>query len=45
MNLFESPENFDPIWGRKELNRLLREARAKAKPASCILCGKPQTSF
>lgn len=30
---------------RKELSRMLKKARANAKPDKCIICGEPQTSF
>ena len=35
----------DSIEIRKELNRLMNEAKAIAKPDKCILCGKKQSSF
>lgn len=35
----------DKIELRKELNRLLKEAREASKPDWCIVCGKKQTSF
>lgn len=30
---------------RKKVNKMLSEARKKAKPPKCILCGKEQSSF
>lgn len=39
------PEGIDKIAVRKILNKWLSEARRKAKPKTCIMCGKSQTSF
>ena len=43
--LFETPPDVNPVDIRKRINGMLSEARKKAKPTSCILCGKPKTSF
>lgn len=45
MSLFNIPEGTDIIEVRKKVNRMLSEARKKAKPQKCILCGKEQSSF
>lgn len=39
------PEGTDKIDIRKRLNKMLSEARIKAKPKTCILCGQNKTSF
>lgn len=43
--MIDFPKNINPIFIRKKLNRFLSEARKKAKPDVCILCGESQTSF
>ena len=46
MSLFDNiPEGTDIIEVRKKVNKMLSEARKKAKPPKCILCGKEQSSF
>lgn len=46
MAIFDDvPKNIDKIDVRKKMNRMLGEARKKAKPSKCILCGKSKTSF
>lgn len=39
------PVGTDKIAVRKKINAMLSEARKNAKPQTCILCGKNQTSF
>ena len=44
MSLFDNiPEGTDIIEVRKKVNKMLSEARKKAKPPKCILCGKEQS--
>ncbi len=43
--LIEVPTGTNTIEVRKNINRMLSEAREKSKPQVCILCGKKQTSF
>ena len=43
--LFETPLGVNTVDIRKKINGMLSEARKEAKPAICIMCGKPQTSF
>lgn len=45
MSLFNIPDGVDVIEVRKKVNKMLSEARKKAKPPKCILCGKEQSSF
>ena len=43
--LFDIPEGTDIIEIRKQMGKLLSQTRNLAKPDTCILCGKNQTSF
>lgn len=43
--LIDIPEGTDVIEIRKEINKMFSEARNKAKPEKCILCGEDRTSF
>jgi len=43
--LINIPEGTDIIEVRKRMSKLLAETRRLAKPNTCILCGKDQTSF
>lgn len=43
--MFDLPVGVDEKQVRKEISSILSEARQKAKPPKCILCGKNQTSF
>ena len=43
--LFETPLGVNTVDIRKKINGMLSETRKEAKPAICIMCGKPQTSF
>lgn len=45
MSLFNIPDGVDVIEVRKKVNKMLSEARKKAKSKKCILCGKEQSSF
>lgn len=46
MSLFDNvPKDTDIIEVRKKVNKMLSEARKKAKPPKCILCRKEQSSF
>lgn len=46
MDLFNDvPNGVDKITIRKKMNKMLAEARKKAKPTKCMICGKNQTSF
>ena len=44
-NLFEMPKGINKVETRKKLNKMISEARKRAKPKSCILCGRTGTSF
>lgn len=37
--------NIDKIEYKKEINLIMQQARAMAKPEHCLLCGEPQTGF
>ena len=39
MSLFNIPDGVDVIEVRKKVNKMLSEARKKAKSKKCILCG------
>lgn len=43
--LIDLPDGTDVIELRKKINKMLSNARNTAKPDSCILCGRKQTSF
>ena len=43
--LIDIPEGTDIIDVKKKMNRMLSVARNESKPTTCILCGKPKTSF
>ena len=43
--LFDIPEGTDKIAIRKRINIMLSEARRRAKPGKCILCGQNKSSF
>lgn len=43
--LFDVPEGTDYIKVRKQMSKILSQTRRLAKPSTCILCGKDQTSF
>lgn len=43
--MIDIPEGTDTVEIRKKISKLLANARSTAKPDSCILCGKKQTSF
>ena len=45
MPIIDVPEGTDEIKVKKEINDLLRKIQEEAKPESCIVCGKKQTSF
>ena len=46
MSLFDNiPEGTDIIEVRKKVNKMLSEARKKANPPKCILCGKNKVVF
>lgn len=44
-NLFDMPRGINKVETRKKLNKMISEARKRAKPKSCILCGRTGTSF
>lgn len=44
-NLIDVSKNVDIVAVRKRINTLFSEAKTRAKPSTCILCGKNQTSF
>lgn len=43
--LIDIPEGTDIIELKKRMSRMLSKARAESKPTTCIMCGKPKTSF
>lgn len=43
--LFSVPPDKNKIEIRKVINKMLSEARKRAKPKVCIMCGKMKTSF
>ena len=43
--LIDIPEGTDKIEVKKRMSRMLSKARAESKPTTCIMCGKPKTSF
>lgn len=43
--LMKTPFGIDKIIVRTTMNKMIGEARKNAKPSTCIMCGKPQTSF
>lgn len=43
--LIETPLGINKIDVRKLINKMIGDARKNAKPTSCIMCGKTQTSF
>lgn len=43
--LNDVPNSVDKINVRKKMNKMLSEARKKAKPSKCMICGRNQTSF
>lgn len=45
MEFLEIPPGVDIIEIRKQMNKMLFEAKKIAKPTKCILCGRQQTSF
>lgn len=45
MSFLNIPEGTDTIKVRKQINKMMSEARKKAKPIKCILCDETQTSF
>lgn len=45
MSFLDIPEGTNVIEVRKQMNKMLSEARKNAKPMKCILCGNMQTSF
>ena len=45
IDFFDIPDGTDKIEVRKKLNTMLSEARRKAKPQKCVLCGQYKTSF
>lgn len=45
MGLLDLPKACDIVQIRKQLTLFLRKAQEKAKPTTCILCGKQITSF
>ena len=44
-HFFEKLLDVETVDIRKRINGMISEARKKAKPDKCILCGKSQTSF
>ena len=42
---FNSEFNGDKIEINKTMNGIMREAKLRAKPSVCLICGKEQTSF
>lgn len=43
--MIETPLEVNTVDIRKRMSGMLSEARRKAKPTICIICGKPKTSF
>lgn len=43
--LIDIPEGIDIIEVKKKMSRMMSDARNESKPTSCIMCGKPKTSF